>query len=203
MKKVQNFLIAATLLILTSCGVIPESYRGDFEDASAGIKVTLEANKGKMQFSDGQILESDASDLTFEQLLAGKAGIYVSKNPTNENLLDVFWIRPNLASRQESAGLVWYQSEVLYGLMDASRKDPVISVALVHCVDGGVMLDGPTQNWQVGCPAAPKNYQLSRVSKKPSGQAQERVVQSFQELPQHNLHVIEHEEKSVFEDQNF
>jgi len=107
--------------------------------------------------------ESKAEDKSYDAMAEGKAGIFVSTNPSNERMTDVFWVNPNLASKQAVEGFVWYQSEVIYTVMDAKREEKVPSIQLIHCRDGMVMLDIASKRMQLGCPAGPVNYNAIRV----------------------------------------
>ena len=81
-------------------------------------------------------------------------------------MTNVYWLNPNAASKQVVEGFVWYQSEVIYTIMDAKREDKAPGFQLVHCRDGMVMLDMASKRMQLGCPAGPVNYNLVRLQSK-------------------------------------
>ncbi len=77
--------------------------------------------------------------------------------------MDVFWLSPNLTSRQEGGGKVWFNAEVLYTILSSEAKDKVNEVSLFHCQDGQVQIDTVTKNMQMGCPAHPTTYRMIRT----------------------------------------
>lgn len=167
MKLSKLLLLCAVVLTTVACGKIPEAYRGTFEDRDQGVKLTLGGGEGTLESTrDGRKLEAKAEDLTFEGLTEGKPGIYVSTNPSNERMMDVYWVNPNLPTKQAVEGFVWYQSEVIYTIMDAKREEKVPNIQLIHCRDGMVMLDLATKRMQLGCPAGPVNYNAVRTESK-------------------------------------
>lgn len=163
MKLSQWLLIGVVVLSTVACGKIPSAYQGDFVDAAQGAKVSLGGDSGTLSTSDGRALEAKANDLNFDNLQEGKVGIYLSQNSANGNLTDVYWIAPNMATKQEAAGLVWFSSEVMYTIMDSKREDKVASIEFFHCKDGMVMLDTSTKRFQLGCPAGPLHYNMVRA----------------------------------------
>lgn len=162
MKLVKMMMAAAVALVVVGCGKIPSAYQGEFVDAAAGVKLKLGGADGELVFADGRKLEAKADDHKFEIIKEGKQGIFLGQNPRNDKLIDFFWLNPNLATRQEVEGFVWYTSEVLYTIVDTKREEQVPSVQFFHCMDGHVMLDLTTQQMQMGCPAGPKQYTFVR-----------------------------------------
>jgi len=166
MKLSQCLLMVLVVLSAVACGKIPDAYQGNFEDTTQGASISLSGNGGVFTTSDGRKLESDATDLSFENLQEGKTGIYVNANSQDNKLLDIFWIAPNIASKQEGGGMVWFQSEVIYTLMDSKKENAVPNIEFFHCKDGTVMLDISTQKFQLGCPANPLHYNMLRKKEK-------------------------------------
>lgn len=162
MKLSKVLLLAAVVLSTVACGKIPEAYRGKFQDTEKGATMELEASAGKLTLANGRVLEAKADDLSFDALAEGKSGIYVSANPADGRMMDVYWVNTNMATKQEVEGFVWYQSEVIYTLMDSKAKDKVPSIGFFHCTDGMVMLDRGAKRLQVGCPASPVTYRMIR-----------------------------------------
>ena len=163
MKLSNWFLLGAVVLSTAACGKIPSAYQGDFADSAQGAKLTLGGDSGKLTTSDGRELEAKADDLTFDKLQEGSTGIYLSKNSANDQLTDVYWIAPNMATKQTGGGLVWFTSEVIYTIMDAKRSDKVPNIEFFHCKDGMVILDSNTKRFQLGCPAGPVRYNMVRT----------------------------------------
>ncbi len=162
MKFVKVMMAVAVALVAVGCGKIPSAYQGEFVDAASGVKLKLGGSDGELVFADGRKLEAKADDHKFENIKEGKPGIFLGQNTRNGNLVDIFWLNPNLTTRQEVEGFVWYTSEVLYTIVDSKREDKVPSVQFFHCTDGQVMLDMTTQQMQMGCPAGPKVYTFVR-----------------------------------------
>lgn len=159
----RTIFAAIIVMVGVGCGAVPSAYRGEFQDAAKGVRLELEARKGVFQDAQGKKIDSKASDLKFESLEKGIAGIYVSTSPVSENKLEVYWVNPDLSTRQEAAGLVWVSSEVIYTLFDLSQKDDVREIELSHCEKGTVLLDTLSQRYQIGCPAEIEFYKLTRV----------------------------------------
>lgn len=164
LQSISQMALVAVVVALGACGEIPSAYRGYFRDNRNSTSLKMKANKGVLT-SPNEIIESKARALEFKHLLAGEAGIYVRANPTNEKLLDVFWIKPNMNTRQAAGGMVWYETDVYYSLFDARLKDKVSTIRLLHSGQGTVMLEEATELWQVGWPANPMEYEFTRIQK--------------------------------------
>ncbi|MEK6579800.1 MAG: hypothetical protein AABZ55_11285 [Bdellovibrionota bacterium] len=167
LNKLKKLSVVVAAVIFTSaCGKIPKQYRGQFADTATGAQLTLESSKGTIKVADGRVIETEAKDFEFESLVKGEAGIYVSMNETHKNLVEVYWLEPRAASRQEAAGITWFEAEVLYTRMDTDLKEEVKSFEIFHCREGNVMVDIPTHLWQAGCPSGKDtlHYNMIRVS---------------------------------------
>lgn len=156
-------MIVALAAIATGCGVIPSEYRGEFRDASSGASLELKGKKGEFRTSDGRTITAKAKDLEFEKLVQAEAGIYVSTDAGQKDVLEVYWVSPDGASRQEAAQMVWFRSEVFYTELNLNTKDKVKTLEFFHCREGSVLLDMPTKRWQVGCPDHPTYFKMERV----------------------------------------
>ena len=166
MKKAKLIGSLALLVALSACGKIPSSHQGDFVDAPTGTKLKLGSGSGTLTFPDGRLLESKAQDLKFEALLKAQTGIYVEvpseANPDRKEA-DLFWLSPNAESRREEAGLIWFDSEVLYSRIAMKEKEKVEAIDMFHCTNGSVLLDTVSKRFQIGCPVDPDEYHLKRV----------------------------------------
>ena len=160
---IETLSLAAAALLVSACGVIPKEYRGEYVDAATGTSLKLTRGKGVLLTADGRELKVKADEIDFERVASGKPGLLVDSNPVEGNLLEVFWVIPDLTTQQEGAGLVWFDAEVLYTQFDTTAKDKVPGFPMFHCRTGAVMLDTLTKRWQIGCPAGPALYQLNRV----------------------------------------
>lgn len=154
---------AVMLLALSACSKIPSAYRGNFKDNSSGAKLELNSGSGKMTFADGRVLDSDASELTYQDLITGKGGIFVRENPFNHAMVEGFWVNPNLATKQTAQGLTWFQSEVIYLLLNSELKDKVPGISFLHCTNGTVILDDLTKTFEAGCPASHDTFDMVRI----------------------------------------
>jgi hypothetical protein len=166
MKLSKLVLLCAVVLTTVACGKIPSAYQGTFVDQEHGVKITLGSSDGTIETSaDGRKFEAKAEEYSFDVLVEGKAALYVGVNPANQNMSDVYWINPNMATKQSVEGFTWYQTEVIYTILDTKREDKVPSIQFFHCRDGMMMLDMATKRVQLGCPAGPKNYNVVRTDK--------------------------------------
>lgn len=153
-----------TALSVTACSSsVPAAYRGKFRDVTTGAELVLEKNHGTLTTLDGRKLDTDALGLTFDNLNAGQAGLYVLSDST-ERYIDVHWIAPAAGTRQEEQQFAWYQSEYLRGAFDTRKEDPVPNIGITHCRNGFVQLDIPSKSWSMGCPEGATYYDLRRVA---------------------------------------
>jgi hypothetical protein len=164
MKLEKVLMTAAFAGLAMGCENLPSAYQGDFVDLASGAKLTLNGGDGVLHLADGRKLESRRDQFKFKNLKEGRPGIFVGRNTRNESLMDIFWVNPNLATREEVEGFVWFQSEILYTIADTRLKDKVSSVQFIHCTDGQMTLDATTRKLQLGCPAGAKNYMFVRKS---------------------------------------
>jgi hypothetical protein len=167
MKNTKTLSALFFLFAVSACGKIPSSHQGDFVDAATGTKLKLGSGSGVLAFADGRVLESKAQDLKFEALLRAQTGIYIevpsSDSNSERNEADLFWIAPDLESRHEEAGLIWFDSEVLYSRISLKQKEKVKSIELFHCMKGSVILDTISKRFQIGCPVDPTQYRFKRI----------------------------------------
>ncbi|OFZ18961.1 MAG: hypothetical protein A2X94_13510 [Bdellovibrionales bacterium GWB1_55_8] len=164
MNAFYQYSIGLALVVIgTACGVIPSEYRGEFRDSESGASLKLKGRKGVFQTADGRKIESKAKDLEFEKLAQAQGGIYVSSDPGSDSILEVYWVSPDVASRQEAAQLVWFRSEVIYTELNLKTKDKVNTLEFFHCREGTILLDLPTKRWQMGCPGNADYLRMQRV----------------------------------------
>ena len=160
----KSILALALIILMQACGQIPSQYQGDYLDRSSGAQLNLAGNKGTL-VSDGRTLMADAKPTDVKKISTGEGGIYIRPNPTNKDLLDVYWLNPKMATRQEESGLIWFDTEVLYGRFDKRVKDKVSTLKMIHSDQGNVMIDVPTGQWQVGWPAGSETLSFQRQAK--------------------------------------
>lgn len=162
--KLGSFVLGVTLLVaLSACGKVPGAYQGKFKDATTGASLVMEQGGGTLRTSSGREIKAEAKDMEFDQLLEGRAGIYMSKNPTAKTMMDIFWISPKLQTRQSRGGLVWFESEVVHAMLDLEAREKVPFLELIHAESGLVTLDLSTKRWQIGWPANPVHYRMERI----------------------------------------
>lgn len=161
--NIQVLLATALTLSGVACNEIPKAYRGSFQDRATGTQLQLKASKGLITFTDGRSMQVKATALTFQGLSEGKTGIFVRPNPTHSQMTEMFWVNPRISTRQENQGFVWFESEVLYTLMDNRSKEQISSFDIISCTNGTVMLDTTTQELEVGCPSGPMTFSMERT----------------------------------------
>jgi hypothetical protein len=162
MKNILFSIFA--VMMLAACGQVPGAFKGTYEDKEKGAKLELQQSEWKLTTADGRVLQAKVEALDVESLKAGKDGVYVLENPTNKTLLDVFFAHPNVSSKQEASGLIWYESELAYTLIDKDQKEPAAAIDFFHCLKGLATIDSVTSRWELGCPAGATTYHLVRVN---------------------------------------
>ncbi|MGE0616750.1 MAG: hypothetical protein AB7P04_14050 [Bacteriovoracia bacterium] len=166
MRIITRLSVLALMALASACGKIPSAYQGSFRDAASGTQLTLQSGSGTLTFADGRILTAKAADLQVNALLKAQAGIFVTVPDASEkNHLDIFWVSPDANSKREEGGLVWFRAEVLYAAADSKQKTPVEGIPMFHCLEGTVLIDSVTGNWEIGCPAKATRYEMQRVQK--------------------------------------
>lgn len=163
-KLILTPILFSLALMFSACGKIPTAYQGVFVDASSGTRLELTSDSGKFADSSGRAIDEKAYSLDFKDLAGAQPGIYVQPNPANANEILVYWLRPDLTSRREEQGFVWLTSEVFYTRMNIQLKDKVPQIEMIHCMNGLLMLDTPSQTWNGGCPAEHEDLILKRSS---------------------------------------
>jgi hypothetical protein len=155
-------VIIAVSFLSVACGKVPSSYIGGFADPEKGATLKIEQNDWTFS-GGGRSLVSKSQDLKFEEIVQGKAGVYIQKNSLNDKILEVYWMNPNLASRFDGAGKVFFTGELIYTQLSSEAKDKVNEINLFHCATGGQLeLDTATQRILMGCPAGPTTYRMLR-----------------------------------------
>ncbi len=187
MKHLQRSLIVVALMVfMVACNIsIPSGFRGDFVDQTRGVSIHLESSKAQI-VKEGRVIDGQAVEVDVAKMALGQPGIYLRDNPTNKNIVEMYWINPNAATRQEAAGVVWFESEVIYARFEkkmmaqasdrwvatgerganASRfisGSKVGEFSMVHVMNGQLGVDVVTKTWQVGWPEKPQTYRFSRT----------------------------------------
>jgi len=165
MKCSKTVLLAMILGVfgLTACGKVPSGYKGTFTDSVSGTTIVLKGSKGIFKDSKGRQIETKSEDFSFENLLAGQSGIFIHDHPTSADKLEVFWLLPNAATKQQSGGLIWFESEILYTIFNKKVEGKLKDFDLVHCEAGTILLDPVVENFQIGCGAGEQTFHLVRV----------------------------------------
>jgi|GEM_PF-1618406 len=175
MKLTQPLHNLARLFVVTAflaaCVSIPSAYRGTYLDQEHNVELVLSMAKGTLEFKDeGRILQAGTADYSFKgftkAIKKGRPGIFARPNAADSDELDVFWVKPNYDTLQESNGLIWFEAEIFYTRLDKDLRAKVQTLKAVHALGGTVMLDTPTESVQVGWPAGPTEYALQRISDK-------------------------------------
>lgn len=153
MKTSQLVTLVLTLVQIACGGVIPSAYRGQFVDGPSGARLDLQKETGTLMFADGRVGTANAKELSFEDLRALQAGIYVDLKPKNapKNTADVYWIAPTGQTHDVGGGLIHVEAEVILTHMRMDLEEPVPGITLAHCMRGSVMLDTSKNRWQAAC----------------------------------------------------
>lgn len=162
-----NFLkLLGLALVITGCGdAIPEAYRGSFIESGSGAGLQLGSQSGTYKEMSGRQLEGRSYKMTFQDLQKGKSGVYFRDHPDNKNLLELFWLNPDLTTKQEAKGIQWFQAEIFYFRMDRNKSGKIDILQTIHSAEGIVSLDLPTSTWQVGWLAQSELLEFKRASK--------------------------------------
>ena len=164
------FSTAALALAVSACGdKVPKQFRGEFADASSGTRLKLEAETGSFTTAQGKVLNAQKLKLSYDDLFAGKPGIYLRDNLMDDTLLDIYWIHPIAGTRLSEGGLEYFRAEVIY--MRAQKKLPakIEVVRLIYSAEGLVTLDvehpnrKTRQNWQISWPPGTPALDLKRT----------------------------------------
>ncbi len=156
-------------LLMGACGKIPKAYRGSFVDASTGSRLDLEASGGSLTTPEGRVQSLKAQAIALEELAQGKPGLYVQALGKNSDTLEIFWISPEVHTRQEEFGLVFMSAEILYTQMDSSKKDQVSQIRARHCVNGQLSVDLTSKSFNGGCPGDSRLMDFVRSDRAPRG----------------------------------
>lgn len=144
----------------TSCKLL-ENLEGTFRD-STGRELVLSSKLARFgSMAGAAALKPQA--ISFELLLAGLQGCYVDRRPDGVSL---YFLTPDLSTRREEAGLVFYVTEVAYFVPAGTGGDKVSLIQGVHDTRGLVMLDSATKTWQIGWSEQPTVLSLSRSAPK-------------------------------------
>lgn len=162
-NKLSVVFSALVLVALSSCGKVPSAYQGTYLDQVSGSKLELNGQEGKFTEATGREITAKADSAQFDALAQAKAGLYTRSVPGADKTMEFFWVIPEVASRQETSGFVWFNAEILYTRMQTNEKDPVPSISVAHCKNGMLLLDAPTKTWNGGCGADTVPMTFTRV----------------------------------------
>lgn len=158
----KAFITLTVALFASACGKIPKSYQGNYVDSNTGAKLTLSGSDGTLTTQDGRTLKSEANTLDYGALLKGQSGIYLRPSESDQDVIEIFWLLPKPETRKTENNFVWMSSEVLYTRMNTRHKNAVPNLEMVHCENGTIMLDLPSNTWNGGCPAERTDYRFLR-----------------------------------------
>lgn len=180
-----NVLIGLALGVLLSgsCSQIPSNYRGEYIDAGKGASLNLESGKATFKFNDGRVVESKVRDLkyvgeslhpsedqalevndAFNELMNGQQALYASQNTSSKTKTDLFWVLPNVESRQTQAQFTWFRAEVFFTVLDQDENaNSSGQIKLLYCSNGHVMLNTLTRQIQGGCPPGSIYFDMNKV----------------------------------------
>lgn len=160
MKKTAFGLLIA-LVVTAGCKGVPQAYQGEFEDKTNNIHLELAWNKAAISMS-GRNIENKLAEFKIEDLQAGKAQVYAREHAANKDLIELFWVLPNMSTKQEGGGMTWYEAEIFVSLADANLQS-VTELKLLHCARGMVLIDTVTSQSQIGCPGSADHWSLKKT----------------------------------------
>jgi hypothetical protein len=156
-----SFLSAIALAGCGSDGDVPSAYQGVFQDPS-GVKLDLTSSAAQLVV-EGKTLKMAVAPISYDKLFAGQAGFYIYQEKDSK-LMDVYMVTPDLSTKKDAGGIVYYTTDIIYLQIDLNQKNPVPAITLVHADQGTVMLDTQTKTWQAGWPAQANEYSLVRTA---------------------------------------
>jgi len=152
-QKLKSLGILGLVVLLGACGMeVPESYRGEFVEASTGLQLKLESKKGILSNSAGVLREQAVRELKFEEVSKAQSGIFMRAVPGDEKAFDVFMLNPKPETRKEGGGLIWMQAEVQYGRFRSDIKEKVNEIQILQSQEALLQLDTVEKKWQIGWP---------------------------------------------------
>lgn len=160
-KRLVVILLGFTALV--GCKGIPNAYLGLYKDSSRQVELELSTYEAKLRLADGRKLSAKLEEMKFELLIKGQRALYARPNGRNEDLVEIFMVDPNLSTRQEANGLIWYESEIVYTLVNSKDESAAKNISLAHCQRGMVLLDLATNRIRIGCPENPDRFELTKT----------------------------------------
>jgi hypothetical protein len=174
-RQKKQVLSGLAVLMLGACGMeVPESYRGEFVEASTGLSLKLESKKGTLSNAAGVLREQAVRELKFDEILKAQSGIFMRAVPGDEKAFDVFMLSPKPETRKEGGGLVWMEAELQYGRFRSDIKEKVAQIQILQTQEALIQLDLVDKKWQIGWP--PGALILNFVRKPESRTRSDRVV---------------------------
>lgn len=146
-------VLIAPIALITGCGGIPQEYRGEFVSQDTNDQIHLSARSGLWISSDGSKKKFRVKNSSIENLKAGNPGLYFSDHARKNQYYEIFWIAAVPGTQpQEQAGLFWYDAHILHTLARVSQGQTVDEIPFKKCLDGIVLIDLLSGEWQAGCP---------------------------------------------------
>ena len=168
-RKISLVGVAWVLAVGVGCGKIPREYRGTYTGTEIvggvpkTVSLTLNKNSGIFQ-ADGLLLNTKSKSSMFDELSRGEPGIFLQAAEENPGKLTFRWIRPDsYPTRQEEAGLLWFQGAMVQALLDPERKEPTQSLEILICPVAEVTLNTSVKGIQAGCKSGGHNVVMKRI----------------------------------------
>lgn len=162
-RKMLVSIVSIAALLISGCKGVPNAYLGEYQDSTGNVRVELSSTEGTIRLADGRRITSKLEELKFDLLKEGKRALYARENSRVSDLIEIFMIEPNMSTRQESGGLIWYNAEIIFSMIKDKDATAAKNLTLVHCIQGTVLLDTVTSRIQLGCPANPERIELKKT----------------------------------------
>lgn len=159
----KSMIAVAGLVATVGCKGIPNAYLGEYQDSNRQVKLELDTYEGTLRFADGRKVSAKLEELKYDLLKDGKRALYARPSSRDEKMIEIFLVQPNMSTRQEGGGLLWYESEIVFSLINSKDDNAAKNITLVHCQRGVVLLDTQTQRVQLGCPEGPERIDLKKT----------------------------------------
>jgi len=164
MNKKTATIAGIALFFLAGCISVPKQYRGKYEERKGRYALTLSGSKATFSGMD-MVVESKVRQATFKELMKPQMAMYVASDGKKDNLLQAYWLIPDLASKQEAEGFIWYDAKVFLGEFDTTLAEKASNWNVTYCTQGTLLLDTASKTWQIGCSASVKKLTFDRTQR--------------------------------------
>jgi hypothetical protein len=157
--RIQWQLLALSM-VLVACDKVPSTYVGNYSDTIS--KLSIGGGAASFTSQDSSI-SSELRDLTIAELKKGSKAAYMVADSVDKSMVKIYFVSPNIDTKEEGGGMLWYQSEVAIVAINTKAKGPVTHLNVAHCKDGAVSVDTTENRWQIGCSGNASELDLKRL----------------------------------------